>query len=168
MAVGLLRLPVRLLVLVAALLACGQAAAQCPYPANVRCDRLAGDKMILGDLNDDGLVITDWTTGDPADALDDLFIFEQCVIGLPLCPLATYPNISGDFNFDGVIDNIDREYLQQLGRLADPVTNVGRIPKINLSEFRSGKPQSQTAPGVSSSRYVEFVNWKFDSASTPA
>jgi hypothetical protein len=102
----------------------------------------AGKSIWLGDLNNDQLV----------NAADVSF-WTDCILNT-LAASGGYC-ASADFNFDGRIDNDDLLYLNNMVALsADPA--VGRLPKVRINETRSGKPASQTAPGIPQSRYVEF------------
>ena len=75
------------------------AAAQCNDPS-AACTT-AGNSTWLGDLNADNLVNQ-----------ADIDVWSSCMLGQPVyC-------ISGDFNFDGAIDDVDRNYLGQLVAMA--------------------------------------------------
>ncbi|MCX5641073.1 MAG: hypothetical protein NT059_09720 [Planctomycetota bacterium] len=108
---------------------CNDAAAACTTAANSNW---------LGDLNADNLVNQ-----------ADIDVWSSCMLGQPVyC-------ISGDFNFDGAIDNVDRNYLGQLVAMASSAA-IGKLPKATLSEVRVRKPNDQTDPTIPQSRYVEI------------
>ncbi|MEI6475230.1 MAG: hypothetical protein WCO75_07540, partial [Planctomycetota bacterium] len=108
---------------------CNDAAAACTTAAN---------STWLGDLNADNLVNQ-----------ADIDVWTSCMLGQPAyC-------ISGDFNFDGAIDNVDRNYLGQLVAMASNAA-IGKLPKATLSEVRVRKPNDQTDPTIPQSRYVEI------------
>jgi hypothetical protein len=104
----------------------------------------AGLSPWLGDLNNDGAV-------DSADVA----IWNNCIYAnvnaqgqVAYCP-------AGDFNFDGVIDTDDLNYLNQLVSMAAD-GSVGRLPKVQLNEVRVRKPSSQTSLVIPQSRYAEI------------
>ncbi|HAQ67478.1 MAG TPA: hypothetical protein DCR70_07060 [Phycisphaerales bacterium] len=112
------------------------AAAQCNDPS-AACTT-AGNSTWLGDLNADNLVNQ-----------ADIDVWSSCMLGQPVyC-------ISGDFNFDGAIDDVDRNYLGQLVAMASNAS-IGKLPRATLSELRVRKPNTQTDPTVPQSRYVEI------------
>lgn len=123
--------------LVAILGTARHAEAQCPPDA---CN-IATQSAWLGDMNND-------------DAVDDedVVFFERCLLPGPLNPAGYCP--AADFNFDGVVDDIDLNYLTRLVELANTST-VKKLPKVQLSEVRARKPVAQTNPGIPESRYVE-------------
>jgi hypothetical protein len=111
-------------------------------PATV-CSNAANSTW-LGDINNDGRV-----TG------TDIDVWVSCIRDnfgsngqSVYCP-------EGDLNFDGSIDDTDLNYLNHLVAMAsDP--SVGKLPRSLLSELRIRKPNSQTDPLISQSRYVEI------------
>lgn len=131
-----------LLLAAAALIPAPAAWGQCALPNATRCSTLRQSPW-YGDLDGNNLVNA-----------ADLTTFDTCVDGLPLCPMETGFNVPGDFNFDGEITAIDREFLLELINLSPG--GVPQIPKANIAEVRTGKPATQTDPTVLPSRYVEF------------
>ena len=104
----------------------------------------AADSTWLGDINNDGRV-----TG------TDIDVWVACIeqnFGsngqTVYCP-------EGDLNFDGSIDSTDLNYLNHLVAMASD-SSVGKLPRSLLSELRIRKPNSQTDPLISQSRYVEI------------
>ena len=112
------------------------AAAQC-NDATVACT-IAGNSTWLGDLNADNFVNQ-----------TDIDVWASCMFG------PQFYCITGDFNFDGDIDDVDRNYLVQLVAMASNAA-IGKLPRITLSELRVRKPNTQTDPTVPQSRYVEI------------
>ena len=112
------------------------AAAQCNDPS-AACTT-AGNSTWLGDLNADNLVNQ-----------TDIDVWSSCMLG------PQFYCITGDFNFDGAIDDVDRNYLGQLVAMASDAT-IGKLPRATQSEVRIGKPNNQTDPAVPQSRYVEI------------
>lgn len=113
-------------------------------PASAQCNdatqacTTAANSTWLGDLNADNLVNQ-----------TDIDVWSSCMLGQPnYC-------ISGDFNFDGAIDDVDRNYLGQLVAMASG-TSIGKLPKVSLSETRVRKPNDQTDPTIPQSRYEEM------------
>jgi hypothetical protein len=127
--------------LVASLLgAMSDARAQCADPAGA-CN-LARESLFLGDLNNDQRV-----NGEDVD-------FWAACIRDNLAASGVYCQW-GDFNYDGLIDQNDRNYLERLVQMAaDPA--IGKLPRTIISEVRVGKPASQTNPAIPQSRYVEI------------
>lgn len=113
----------------------------CPLPIDNLCTVATGS-IWLGDMNNDLRV----------NAID-LQIWETCFRDT-LVPSGGYC-AAADFNYDGQIDNDDRNLLQKLVSMAAS-TEIGRLPKTRLSEVRTGKPFNQTDPTVPESRYVEI------------
>ena len=115
-----------------------------------RC-AVAQDSDWLGDLNSDDLV---------TDA--DVAVLETCFFthANGLCPMAG-AGIPGDFNFDAVIDDLDKKFLEELIDLAGPA-GTPFLPRASLAEIRTGKPSTQTAGITTPSRYVELYcfNWE--------
>jgi hypothetical protein len=101
------------------------------------CTRAAG-ALYLGDLNANGFV-------DQAD----LLVWEDCFQGATtVCPQA-------DFNFDGIIDQIDKRYLEEIIALSGG-GGAPAFPRVTLSEIRVRKAPDQTNPDIPQSRYVEI------------
>ena len=113
----------------------------CPLPIDNLC-ALASQSIWLGDMNNDLRV----------NAID-LQIWETCFRDT-LVPSGGYC-AAADFNYDGQIDNDDRNLLQKLISMGASA-EIGRLPKARLSEIRTGKPFNQTDPTVPESRYVEI------------
>ena len=99
------------------------AAAQC-NDATVACT-IAGNSTWLGDLNADNFVNQ-----------TDIDVWASCMFG------PQFYCITGDFNFDGGIDDVDRNYLVQLVAMASNAA-IGKLPRITLSEVRVRKPHQQ-------------------------
>jgi hypothetical protein len=113
-----------------------EARAQCD--TSVACN-LAASSLFVGDLNSDELVNA-----------ADMQVLEDCFLGMapPVCRYA-------DLNFDGVIDDIDREYLASVISLSGTF-GTPALPRATLSEIRVRKPEDQTNPQIPQSRYVEI------------
>jgi len=112
------------------------AAAQCD--PTVACTTAAA-ALFVGDLNADERVNS-----------ADLQVFQQCFAGTvsPACPQA-------DFNFDGVIDEIDEDYLTRIISLSG-TGGAPALPRVTISELRVRKPAEQTNSDIPQSRYVEI------------
>ena len=117
------------------------AAAQCTETDP--CSK-AGLANWVGDLNNDLAV-------NAADAT----VFVECFLnnlgpgGVPVyCRFA-------DFNFDGFIDTVDQDYLNQIIAMAGDA-QINKLPRVTISELRVRKPSSQTDPAIPQSRYVEI------------
>lgn len=128
-----------------ALLGAPPATAQCTLPGSdeAKCTT-ALQSPFLGDLNNDLAVNA-----------TDVTVWNECFLanvggnGIPVYCRAA------DFNYDGLIDTVDRDYLNQLVAMAADA-NIGRLPKVTFSELRVRKPTSQTSAAVPQSRYAEF------------
>jgi hypothetical protein len=127
--------------LVASLLgAVSDARAQCADPAGA-CN-LARESLFLGDLNNDQRVNA-----------DDVDFWAACIRD-NLAASGVYCQW-GDFNYDGLIDQNDLNYLERLVQMAaNPA--IGKLPRTIISEVRVAKPASQTNPAIPQSRYVEI------------
>ena len=120
------------ILMVVAGMAARPAAAQCNDPSAV-CTT-AGNSTWLGDLNADNLVNQ-----------TDIDVWSSCMLS------PQFYCITGDFNFDGAINDVDRNYLGQLVAMASNAA-IGKLPRVTVSEVRIGKPNNQTDPAVPQSR----------------
>jgi len=125
-----------------ALLALGMAAT----PARAQCEpgacATAQAALWLGDLDNNNAVDD-----------DDLIVLQRCFMPGAVGSGGVYCD-AADFNFDGVINDIDLNYLQRVVILAR-TGSVKKLPRAQLSELRVRKPLNQTAPAIPQSRYVE-------------